>query len=241
MRFIGIIFAIIFLTACMDSDQVVYAPVSDISTIEPIPQNGMHRVLPDESIYSIAWRYGLDYRYLAKRNHLKPPYHLTSGEMIYLRDQSAMTVSPQKIATPKTQPSKTKREVFAPAEREPTATVKNWRWPARGQIIGTFSNMNKGINIAGKLNQPIYATAAGKIVYSGEGLRRYGKLIIIKHNSTFLSAYAHNNTIFVKEGDWVNAGQTIAEMGKTGTQTVMLHFEIRRNGKPVNPLMYLAK
>ncbi len=99
--------------------------------------------------------------------------------------------------------------------------------------------MNKGINIGGRLGAPIYAAAAGQVVYSNHGLRGYGNLIIIKHNSSFLTAYAHNSVVLVKEGDWVQGGQRIAEMGSTGAVRTMLHFEIRRNGKPVNPLSYL--
>ena len=116
-----------------------------------------------------------------------------------------------------------------------------WQWPARGTVISQFSSLNKGINIKGERGDPIFATAAGKVVYSGNGLRGYGNLIIIKHNSTFLTAYAHNSRILVKNGAWVSAGQQIAEMGNTGTKQTMLHFEIRRHGQPINPLIYLSK
>lgn len=122
---------------------------------------------------------------------------------------------------------------------EPTKGVSVWSWPAKGPVIGQFSSINKGINIGGRYGAPIFATAAGKIVYSGNGIRGYGNLIIIKHNSTFLTAYAHNSVVRVKEGEWVKRGQKIAEMGNSGTRRVMLHFEIRRKGEPVNPLDYL--
>jgi lipoprotein NlpD len=115
----------------------------------------------------------------------------------------------------------------------------NWGWPAQGKILSSFSESAKGVDIAGKAGQPVLATAAGKVVYSGTGLRGYGKLIIIKHNKTYLSAYAHNKEIFVKEGDAVNRGQKIAEMGDSDSDQVKLHFEIRRQGKPVDPLRYL--
>jgi lipoprotein NlpD len=100
---------------------------------------------------------------------------------------------------------------------------------------------NKGIDIAGNLGQPVFAAASGQVVYSGTGLRGYGKLLIIKHNDTFLSAYAHNNNLLVKEGDMVKAGQKIADMGSSGTDRVKLHFEIRREGTPVDPMKYLPK
>jgi lipoprotein NlpD len=113
--------------------------------------------------------------------------------------------------------------------------------PARGKLIGRFSESDrrKGIDIAGKLGEPVMASAAGKVVYSGSGLRGYGKLIIIKHNNTFLSAYAHNDKILVKEGQSVTRGQKIALMGKTDASQVELHFEVRRFGKPVDPAKYL--
>ena len=119
--------------------------------------------------------------------------------------------------------------------------VSGWSLPARGKLIGRFSESDnrKGIDIAGKLGEPVMASAAGKVVYSGNGLRGYGKLIIIKHNNTFLSAYAHNDKILVKEGQSVSRGQKIALMGKTDASQVELHFEVRRFGKPVDPAKYL--
>ena len=114
-----------------------------------------------------------------------------------------------------------------------------WTWPTIGKVLGGFSESSKGVNIGGKLGQPVLASAAGKVVYSGSGLRGYGKLIIIKHNNTYLSAYAHNSQILAKEGQAVSKGQKIAEMGNTDTDMVKLHFEIRKLGKPVDPVKYL--
>jgi lipoprotein NlpD len=117
----------------------------------------------------------------------------------------------------------------------------DWGWPATGKIVSGFSETAnlKGVDIAGKLGQPVFASAPGKVVYSGSGLRGYGKLIIIKHNDTYLSAYAHNSEILVKEGQSVVKGQKIGEMGDSDADQVKLHFEIRRLGKPVDPLKYL--
>jgi lipoprotein NlpD len=117
----------------------------------------------------------------------------------------------------------------------------DWLWPATGKLVtGITDTANlKGIDIAGRAGQPVVATAAGKVVYAGAGLRGYGKLVIVKHNNTFLSAYAHNNDILVKEGQQVSRGQKIAEMGDTDSDQVKLHFEIRRLGKPVDPLKFL--
>ena len=117
----------------------------------------------------------------------------------------------------------------------------DWAWPAAGKVISGFSETAnlKGIDIAGKSGQPVLASGPGKVVYAGNGLRGYGKLIIIKHNNTFLSAYAHNREILVKEGQQVARGQKIAEMGDSDADQVKLHFEIRRFGKPVDPAIFL--
>lgn len=125
----------------------------------------------------------------------------------------------------------------APRDRESL----DWMWPAAGKVVSGFSESGalKGIAIAGKLGQPVVASAAGRVIFSGTGIRGFGKLIVIKHNSTFLSVYAHNNQLLVKEGDTVARGQKIAEMGKSDADTVKLHFEIRRYGKPVDPVKLL--
>ena len=120
------------------------------------------------------------------------------------------------------------------------ATQPAFIWPARGPIIGTFDEAkNKGLNIGGAAGDAVNASADGRVVYSGNGLRGYGNLIIIKHDATFLTAYAHNRALMVKEGDAVTKGQKIAEMGNSDSDRVMLHFEVRRQGKPVDPLKYL--
>ena len=124
------------------------------------------------------------------------------------------------------------------------ATTMSWRWPSDGRLIARYvqgDTTQQGINIGGKSGQPIQASADGTVVYSGAGLVGYGELIIIKHNAEWLSAYAHNRRRLVAEGTKVKAGDVIAEMGRTGTMRDMLHFEIRRNGKPVDPLLYLPK
>ena len=117
----------------------------------------------------------------------------------------------------------------------------DWTWPAKGKLVGAFSETAnlKGIDIAGTAGEPVVASAPGKVVYAGTGLRGYGKLIIIKHNGIYLSAYAHNREILVKEGQQVARGQKIAEMGNTDADQVKLHFEIRRLGKPMDPLKFL--
>lgn len=139
----------------------------------------------------------------------------------------------------------------APAETAPPATAEperpsgtdrediDWIWPAKGKVIAPFTEASKGMDIAGRKGAPVVAAAGGRVVYAGAGLRGYGKLVIIKHNNTWLSAYAHNDNILVKEQDEVRRGQKIAEMGATDTDQVKLHFEVRRQGKPVDPAKVL--
>lgn len=137
-------------------------------------------------------------------------------------------------------PQITKPQVPAtvPASKLSVSGIE-WIWPAEGTVLETFSSKTKGVKISGESGQAVVASAAGDVVYSGNGLRGYGNLIIIKHSKRFLSAYAHNSKIMVEEGETVNRGQKIAEMGKTDTDTVQLHFEIRKQGKPVDPFKYL--
>ena len=157
--------------------------------------------------------------------------------------------APPVVAPPATAPSTTQAgAVTPPLAREESPHVPeidggniDWAWPAAGKVISGFSETAnlKGIDIAGKSGQPVLASGPGKVVYAGNGLRGYGKLIIIKHNNTFLSAYAHNREILVKEGQQVARGQKIAEMGDSDADQVKLHFEIRRFGKPVDPAKFL--
>jgi lipoprotein NlpD len=130
-----------------------------------------------------------------------------------------------------------------PAEADKTASADredlDWMWPAKGKVLSPFSEAAKGMDIAGKKGAPVLAAAAGRVVYSGSGLRGYGKLVIIKHNNIWLSAYAHNENLLVKEQQDVRKGQKIAEMGATDADQVKLHFEVRRQGKPVDPVKVL--
>lgn len=151
---------------------------------------------------------------------------------------------------PVTATSRTITEPKPEVKAQPKPDTKNntespedldWAWPTKGKVIANFNDAgNKGIDISGNTGQSVEAAAAGKVIYSGSDLRGYGKLVIIKHNSAYLSVYAHNNQILVKEGQQVSRGQKIAEMGSTDSSTVKLHFEIRRQGKSVDPSKYLS-
>ncbi len=154
--------------------------------------------------------------------------------------QAAVKPEPPPVAKPEPPAAKPEPAPAAKAEPDTAEDRVDWAWPAAGKVVGTFNGaVSKGVDIAGRVGDPVYASAAGKVVYSGEGIPAYGKLVIIRHNSTYLSAYAHNSQILVKEGQNVTRGQKIAELGATGAKEAKLHFEIRRLGKPVDPLAYL--
>lgn len=217
-----------------------FDPVRDIGYRSSPEPSVVHIVRKGDTLYSIAFDAGLDYRAVARWNDIRPPYVITPGQKLRLRPppgyRPTVTASrePGRPATRKVEP-----------ERRPAVSTAaaSWQWPARGQIIRRFSrdSANPGIDIAGEAGQTVRAAADGRIVYSGDGLRGYGQLIIVKHNESFLSAYAHNRKLLVQEGDQVRRGQPIAEMGATGTDRVKLHFEIRKQGTAVDPLKYLPK
>ena len=229
-----------------------------------------HQVETGDSLYSIGFYYGQDYRDIAKWNDIPPPYVIHKGQWLRVappdekwwaerkqRRKEQSQNSKKSSATVKraggtkpdqkrrvTQAAKSKRRVVTEDFTDKNRKISSWVWPTKGQLLNAdkqFSKRNKGIDIAGKRGQAVYAAATGKVVYSGSGLIGYGKLIIIKHNKTYLSAYAHNEKILVKEGDIVKRGQTIARMGRTPDNHIQLHFEIRRNGKPVDPLRFLKR
>ncbi len=228
-----------------------------------------YRVMAGDTLYSIAWRYGYDHQEVAAWNNIPPPFIIHPGDHIYLippgrkvrtdlpRDRGADGDTQVGVAHANTAneagadkpPSSTTKavsslrsKVKSTYQRLKGVTVK-WTWPVSGELMNGFSpgEGKKGLDIGGKLGQPIRAAAGGKVVYSGSGLSGYGNLIIIKHNETYLSAYGHNRKLLVGEGKTVQQGELIAEMGDSGKEGIMLHFEIRRNGKPVDPLRYLPK
>ena len=190
-------------------------------------------VTQDETLYSIARQHKLTVQQLVLYNNIKKPYVIKPGQTLKLSATQRVASSARQKNT-KTKQASSKQVV--------SNQVVNWRWPIKGKLIKTFNkrlNDAKGIDIAGKEGKSIKAAASGKVVYSGNGLISYGNLIIIKHNDLYLSAYAHNRKLLVKEGQKVKVGQIIAELGKTGADNPRLHFEIRKNGKPVNPIRYL--
>lgn len=196
-----------------------------------------------DSLYALSRRYGVSIERLAQLNQLKKPYVIQPGQTIFLQPLNPASNKKPAVARSsvvRPQPPEETRQTRTAAINWPK-TVK-WQRPANGQIIKRFNrqrNDSKGIDIAGKQGDKVVAAAGGKVVYSGDGLISYGRLIIIKHNNSFLSAYAYNHKLLVKEGDEVKRGQQIAEMGRKDKLSPRLHFEIRKNGKPVDPLKYL--
>jgi len=267
------------------------APVRNLS-IEPVNQKssktGSYSVRKSDTLYSIAFKFGIDFKLLASINQIKYPYTIYPGQKLSLR-QTVLSKKKKPVVSSTSQSKKSSSKTAINIAKSNTKTttkantknatsakvtssksihqsnkgkaskgtstktkkystfdgnrkVATWNWPVRNiatkKVISAKGNQ-KGIDIQGYPGDAILASAAGKVVYSGNGLVGYGNLIIIKHNQSYLSAYAHNDKILVKEKSVVKAGQKIATMGKTNTGQVQLHFEIRRQGKQVNPLKYL--
>lgn len=228
---------------------------------------GHHRVTKGETLYSIAMRYGWDYRRLAAANDIDPPYEIHPGDVIRFdvevpADLPGSGSNTGSVSSARSSPSgknATSEQSSTRDKTPPQGSPSNnalqvtdeasseidWAWPHSGPIIAKYSSggsdVNKGVDIGGDAGDPVRAAADGNVVYAGSGLLGYGNLIIVNHSDAFLSAYAHNRRILVKEGQNVGQGETIAEMGSSGADRIMLHFEVRRRGDPVDPMQYLPR
>ncbi len=239
---------LVVITACSSN----LAPTSSLGQ-PPSQKIQHHTVSRGETLYSIAWRYSKDFKDLAYINRIPAPYRIFPGQRIKLtgrvpapvvKKAPVVPAKPRRVASVKPAPVKKTAPKVA---KKSSKTVSNkfdtnWHWPVKGRVISRFQPNNplrKGVDIAGKKGESVQAAADGTVIYAGSALRGYGKLLIIKHSEEFLSAYAHNDKLLVGEGAKVKAGQRIAELGSSGTDRDMLHFEIRRNGQPVDPLIYL--
>ena len=207
------------------------------------PQN--YVVLPQDTLYSIAWRHDLDFRDLARWNNIGPDFRISVGQVLVLGPGRNSVSRPQQ-PLPKAQPKSPRPEpvVGKPqplAEPRPLAqprATQPWVWPT-DRLGAPRPVSGGGIIVSGRLGQDVRAAGAGRVVYTGSGLRGYGNLIIIKHADSLLSAYGHNREILVHDGQDVTLGQVIAHMGEDAHQAPILYFEIRQNGRPVDPLAYL--
>ena len=232
-------------------------------------ERGMYTVRKGDTLLRIALDFGQNYRDLVTWNNLANPDDIKVGQVLRVsqpqgeRNASVQTqpvpMPPSASVPRKTEPraDKTPYSEGKVATATPPATAPatppapatpaagdearlSWMWPSEGRVIATFDDgRNKGIDIAGRMGQPVVAAGSGKVMYAGSGIRGYGNLVIVKHSNSLLSAYAHNRKIVVKEGDNVSRGQVIAEMGDSDADAVKLHFEIRQQGKPVDPTRFL--
>jgi len=259
------------------------------SAMQPLATPEAYRVVRGDTLYSIAFRYGLDWREVARWNGIGAPYTIRVDQWLRLHPPERMSVAvrrdlprPRTASPPRSAPSRSEPEAASPSQPEPapvdapsrtpadpassegsrpassqaaappepaasgatrTAGGVVWRWPTAGRVQRGFdaNDVRKGILIAGQDGQAVHAAANGEVVYSGNGLIGYGELVIVKHSDRMLSAYAHNRERLVAEGERVRAGQLIARMGRNEDGAQVLHFEIRRDGSPVDPARYLPE
>jgi len=227
-----------FLASCHTST----APV--VYRQQPLSEKiNYHIVLSGETLFSIAWRYEVDVKMLAEKNGVSSVDKIYAGQKLLLNfGKHGASQSPLPAPSNAVQLSAPNNSAQRNTKASPSFSSNlRWRWPVRGEVSRKFtsSRLFKGIDIDSWFGAPVHAAAPGVVVYAGNGLRGYGQLIIIKHNSVFLSAYAHNKKIFVKEGQLIKDDQKISEAGGDGANKKRLYFEIRRKGKPVDPLRYL--
>ncbi len=235
---IGLLLSIVMLAVGCHSDGSK-PPVITLGEIN-LGSNKYHVVAKGETLYSISFHYGLDYKHVAAVNNIHSPYYIYADQKILIEGIKPRRQRARQKTVAKHQPQK---PPLARTGESQHSNIK-WRWPVKGELIRGFAltgNVNKGVDIRGQLGESVGSAADGVIVYAGGGLGGYGKLVIVKHNERFLSAYGHNRKILVKEGDKVKGGQVVAEIGSSGPNLEMLHFEIRRDGKPEDPLIYLPR
>lgn len=222
---------------------VVEEPTSSPSVSSQPVLGDRYTVQRGDTLIAIAFKADTDYRTLARWNDLSRPYVIYPGQKLRLNAPKKAAAKPVEIQVKSAGTRKRIVKKPEPRVRNVSSSKLTWHWPTSGKVVSTYNpaQQRKGIKIAGKLGADIKAVEAGKVVYAGSGLIGYGRLIIVKHNDRYLSAYAHNKQLLVKQGDNVSQGMKIAEMGEATAGQALLHFEIRRDGKPVNPLGLLPK
>jgi lipoprotein NlpD len=209
--------------------------------VKPSKQTRYYIVQKGDTLYAIAWRYRVNAKSIARWNNLKDPYVIKPGQRLRLGySRSNKTKSTTKKSS-NSAASSSKKSASSSTKLPIAKAPGSWSWPVKGRLISKYSADRNGIDIAANNGTPVKAAASGQVVYAGNGLRGYGNLIIIKHNATYFSAYAHSRKLLVAEGHRVKRGQKIAEVGSTGTNRDKLHFEIRKNGDSVDPLRYLPR
>jgi len=238
---------VVMLLLCSCGQREGLAPVVEVNWQELNSHAKNHVVQRGETLYAIAFRYDKDYRQLALANRLSRPYTLRVGQQIYLHPSRYPV---KKMPAPPSQYPIHYYTNTNPVQHTSPQTPSvlpskytRWLWPIQGRVVANYvpQQGKKGIDIAGKKGDKIHASSAGVVAYAGSGLTGYGNLIIIKHDNQFLTAYGNNLRNLVQEGQHISAGQTIAEIGVVDRRYWGVHFEIRKMGKPVNPLSYLQK
>lgn len=225
------------------------APVTDMSSgSAPAVASGgggTYTVRPGDTLYKISQANGVSVAELVRLNSISDPSQLRVGQVLSLGGASGASVATSVSESPATAtPVATAARPAASTEPASVAKASDasliaWGWPASGKIIQSFNANTKGIDIEGKAGDPVVAAADGKVMYSGNGVRGLGNLILLGHSNGFITAYAHNQSLAVKTGQQVKKGDRIAAIGQTDTTSPRLHFEIRRRGTPVNPMSYL--
>ncbi len=252
----GLLLAAALLGGCTVTS-TTRAPVEDrVATSQQMPSRvdpstlpgfenagrpGYYTVRPGDTVRRIAAEVGQPWNSIAQWNNLENPDLIEVGQVLRIVPPTAGSAAPAvAAAAPSAARAATSTAASGSTAAAPVASSVKFSWPASGSVLKRFDgDTNKGLNIGGKAGDPVLAAADGKVVYAGSGLSGYGNLIILKHDNVFLTAYAHNRALLVKEDQNVRRGQKIAEMGSTGADRVNLHFEIRRSGRPVDPAKYL--
>jgi lipoprotein NlpD len=251
------------------SPNAARAPAKMVASADNAGKPGFYSVKSGDTLIRIGMDNGQSWRDIARWNNIENPNLIETGQVLRVTppEETGVVIRPVSSTNVVTSPAPA-NTASAPAPASNTASVRppasaanppnastpsnnlantdsaeetvSFQWPTRGNVLAGFDEVkNKGIDIAGKAGDPVLAAADGKVVYAGSGLRGYGNLVILKHNNTYLTAYAHNQSLLVKEDQAIKRGQKIAEMGNSDADQVKLHFEIRRQGKPVDPAKYL--
>ncbi len=250
LNFFFIAFFMFMLAGCFKTELPVYSQKHHTSTKHSSSHASTYKVRSRDTLYSIGRRFGINYKTLARNNHIRSPYTIYTGQRIYLRGVAprsrTLPVAKQQYKAKRAKKSVRKTKKYSKRSTIKSTKSSRLRWPVDGVLTSHFgrrgSRMHDGIDIGAKEGTAIHAAAAGEVVYSDHRLSGYGRLIIIRHRHDLFTAYAHNQRNLVRKGDRVKTGDVIARVGHTGRATgPHLHFEVRRGPTPVDPLSYLPK
>ena len=229
--FLSAVLSAVMLAGCGTSNRAPITSAGGSATAG----SGVYVVRRGDTLYSIARRHNMPVNQLLSLNNISNPSQIEVGQRLRVSGKAAATSGSRGSTATAASSSSSSPRVASDAR------LVSWDWPVRGNVISQYSESTRGIDIAGSIGDPVKAAAAGTVSYVGNGLRGLGNLILITHSNGFISAYAHNDKLLVKQNQRVSKGQKIAELGQSDTTSPRLHFEIRRNGRPVNPMSYLPR